>query len=103
MPINEQTMRFLVVSSFVVAVLLASCVDNRRNPADLQHKIDSVMALENAERLRLQGIRLEDDNPMKAFYDSLALQPLPVMCTEDYIATLPRLSHSERHHGTGLS
>ena len=48
------------------------------------------MALENAERLRLQGIRLEDDNPMKAFYDSLALQPLPVMCTEDYIATLPR-------------
>jgi hypothetical protein len=83
-------MRFLVVSSFVVAVLLTSCVDNRRNPADLQHKIDSVMALENAERLRLQGIRLEDDNPMKAFYDSLALQPLPVMCTEDYIATLPR-------------
>jgi hypothetical protein len=83
-------MRFLVVSSFVVAVMLTSCVDSRRNPADLQHKIDSVMALENAERLRLQGIRLEDDNPMKAFYDSLALQPLPVMCTEDYIATLPR-------------
>ncbi len=83
-------MRFLVGSSVVVAVLLTSCVDNRRNPADLQHKIDSVMALENAERLRLQGIRLEDDNPMKAFYDSLALQPLPVMCTEDYIATLPR-------------
>ena len=74
----------------VTMVVLTGCVDNRRNPADLQHKIDSVMALDNAERLKLQGIKLEDDNPMKAFYDSLALQPLPVVCTEDYVATLPR-------------
>ena len=76
----------------VTMVVLTGCVDNRRNPADLQHKIDSVMALDNAERLKLQGIRLEDDNPMKAFYDSLALQPLPVVCTEDYVTTLPRFA-----------
>jgi hypothetical protein len=89
-PIIKKSMKYFLLSYIVVAAMLTGCVDQRRNPADLQHKIDSVIALDNAERLRLQGIKLEDDNPMKAFFDSLALQPLPVVCTEEYMMTLPR-------------
>lgn len=74
----------------LMAVLLAACGGKRQDPADLQHKIDSVMALDNLERLRLQGIRVAEENPLKAFYDSLLLQPLPVVCDEEYATTLPR-------------
>lgn len=71
-------------------LVLGACSNQRTDPAVLQHKIDSVMALDNAERLRLQGIRLEEDNMVKVYYDSLNLQPLPVVCSAEYATTLSR-------------
>ena len=51
---------------------------------------DSVKALEVKEKLEAQGIRLEDsDNPLKMFYDSLNVQPLPITYTEEYVKYLP--------------
>lgn len=69
----------------------------------LQHKVDSVKALEIKERLQLQGIHLEaSDNPLKMFYDSLNLQPLPVSYTEDYVRFLPGFKPVPQEIATSL-
>lgn len=60
------------------------------SPEELQHKLDSVKALEIKEKLALQGVDLEtSDNPMKLFFDSLEIQPLPLSYDEDYVRMLP--------------
>ena len=57
---------------------------------ELQHKLDSVKALEVREKLELQGINIEaSDNPLKLFYDSLNIQSLPLSYSEDYVNFLP--------------
>ena len=60
------------------------------SPEELQHKLDSVKALEIKEKLALQGVNLEaSDNPLKLFYDSLEIQSLPISYSEDYVSFLP--------------
>ena len=60
-------------------LLLLSCSGRRQlSPEELSHKLDSLKSLEINEKLKLQGINLEEsDNPLKQFYDSLELQTLP--------------------------
>lgn len=63
---------------------------NSMSPEELQHKLDSVKAIEIREKLEAQGINLQgSDNPVKQFFDSLEIQPLPVSYTEDYVHYLP--------------
>ena len=73
------------------ALLVAACGGGRRmSPEELQHKLDSVKALEIKEKLALQGVDLEaSDNPLRIFYDSLEIQPLPISYSEDYVNFLP--------------
>ena len=73
------------------ALLLAACGGGRKmSPEELQHKLDSVKALEIKEKLALQGVNLEaSDNPLKLFYDSLEIQSLPISYSEDYVNFLP--------------
>ena len=60
------------------------------SPEELQHKLDSVKAIEIREKLEAQGINLKgSDNPVKQFYDSLDIQPLPISYSEDYVQYLP--------------
>ena len=75
----------------VVTLLMVSCGGGRKmSPEELQHKLDSVKALEIKEKLALQGVDLEtSDNPMKLFFDSLEIQPLPLSYEEDYVRMLP--------------
>lgn len=75
----------------VAAGLLAVACGDRRHlsEAELQHKIDSVMAVENMHQLRLQGINLEEADPLQVFYDSLAIQPLPIVFDNDYMEEAP--------------
>jgi len=75
----------------VVTLLVVSCGGGRKmSPEELQHKLDSVKALEIKEKLALQGVDLEtSDNPMKMFFDSLEIQPLPLSYDEDYVRMLP--------------
>ena len=76
----------------MTAVLLLTACGGRKNmsPDELQHKIDSVKALEVQEKLALQGIDLKSaDNPLKLFFDSLEIQPLPMSYSEDYVRLLP--------------
>jgi hypothetical protein len=70
---------------------MVSCGGGRKmSPEELQHKLDSVKALEIKEKLALQGVDLEtSDNPMKLFFDSLEIQPLPLSYDEDYVRMLP--------------
>ena len=72
-------------------LLLLSCGGRRQlSPEELSHKLDSLKSLEINEKLKLQGINLEEsDNPLKQFYDSLNLQTLPISYTEDYVSFLP--------------
>ena len=72
-------------------LLLLSCGGRRQlSPEELSHKLDSVKNLEVNERLKLQGIELEQsENPLKQFYDSLNLQTLPISYSEDYVRFLP--------------
>ena len=69
----------------------SSCGSNgSMSPEELQHKLDSVKALEIREKLEAQGINLQSsDNPLKQFFDSLEIQPLPISYTEDYVRFLP--------------
>ena len=70
---------------------LLSCGGRKQlSPEELSHKLDSLKSLEVNEKLKLQGINLEEsDNPLKQFYDSLNLQTLPISYTEDYVKFLP--------------
>ena len=72
-------------------LLLLSCGGRKQlSPEELSHKLDSLKSLEVSEKLKLQGINLEEsDNPLKQFYDSLNLQTLPISYTEDYVKFLP--------------
>ena len=80
-----------VVGLLALVILFFSCGGRKQlSPDELQHKLDSVKALEVKEKLKLQGINLEDaSNPLKMFYDSLYLQTLPISYTEDYVRFLP--------------
>ena len=72
------------------ALMVAACGGRRMSPEELQHKLDSIKALEIKERLALQGVNLEaSDNPLKLFYDSLEIQSLPISYSEDYVSFLP--------------
>ena len=74
----------------MAVLLLAACGGKKMSPEELQHKLDSVKALEIKEKLALQGVNLESsDNPMKLFFDSLEIQPLPLSYDEDYVRLLP--------------
>jgi len=79
------------VGWLMAVLLMTACGGNRKmSPEELQHKLDSVKALEVKEKLALQGVDLEStDNPMKLFYDTLEIQPLPLSYDEDYIRLLP--------------
>ena len=80
------------IIGLMMAVLLMTACGGRKgmSPEELQHKLDSVKALEVKEKLALQGVNLEtSDNPMKLFYDSLEIQPLPLSYNEDYVRLLP--------------
>lgn len=72
------------------ALMVAACGGRRMSSEELQHKLDSVKALEIKEKLALQGVNLEaSDNPLKLFYDSLEIQSLPISYSEDYVSFLP--------------
>lgn len=77
-----------VVGMLVAGIILTACGGGRRQ-VDLEHKIDSIKKLEQLEQLKLQGIQLEDANPFQLFFDSLAIQPLPLRSTDDYVHYLP--------------
>lgn len=79
----------LTISAAIV--LMTACNNNNQQvPADLQHKLDSIRALEQLELLRAQGINLDENaSPMQQFYDTLAIQPLPLRFSADYVSELP--------------
>ena len=79
-----------VVGLILAVLLMTACGGRKLSPEELQHKLDSVKAVEIKERLALQGIDLtSSDNVMKLFYDSLEIQPLPLSYNEDYMRILP--------------
>lgn len=78
---------------WAIALVLFSCGNRRLSPEELQHKLDSVKTIEIRERLIAQGIDLESsDNPLKMFFDSLNIQPLPIAYSDDYVKFLPAFS-----------
>lgn len=79
-----------IIGLMMAALLMMACGGRKLSPEELQHKLDSVKAIEIKEKLKLQGVDLESsDNTMKMFYDSLEIQPLPLSYSEDYIRLLP--------------
>ena len=78
------------VGLFVAMLLLAACGGRSMSAEEMQRKLDSIQKIEVAERLAVQGINLEKaDNPLKQFYDSLALLPLPITYTDEFVRYLP--------------
>ena len=84
-------MKNITIGLFVITVMsLSACKNKQMSPEEMQHKLDSIARLENIERLKAQGINLDGDaNPVKVFYDSLNIQPLPIRYSEDYVKYLP--------------
>ena len=79
-----------ILGAFVVMVLLSACGGRSMSAEEMQRKLDSIQKIEVAERLAAQGINLEEsDNPLKQFYDSLALLPLPITYTDEFVRYLP--------------
>lgn len=83
--------KMIVAAAAVLTLLMAACGNSHRmSPEQMQHKLDSIARLENIERLQAQGISLErETSPVRAFYDSLNLQPLPLRYSESYLKYLP--------------
>lgn len=82
-------MKGLIGGIFAV-MLLAACGGRSMSAEEMQHKLDSIQKIEAAERLAAQGINLADaDNPLKQFYDSLNLLPLPITYSDELIRYLP--------------
>lgn len=79
-----------ILGAVVVMVLLSACGGRSMSAEEIQRKLDSIQKIEVAERLAAQGINLEEsDNPLKQFYDSLALLPLPITYTDEFVRYLP--------------
>lgn len=71
-------------------MLMAACGGRSMSAEEMQHKLDSIQKIEAAERLAAQGINLADaDNPLKQFYDSLNLLPLPITYSDELVRYLP--------------
>jgi hypothetical protein len=71
-------------------LLLSACGGRGLSAEQMQQKLDSIKKIEIAERLEAEGIHLDNsDNPLKQFYDSLALLPLPITYSEDFVRFLP--------------
>ena len=82
-------MKGLIGGIFAV-MLLAACGGRSMSAEEMQHKLDSIQKIEAAERLAAQGINLADaDNPLKQFYDSLNLLPLPITYSDELVRYLP--------------
>lgn len=79
-----------LIGGFLGLLLLCACGGRSLSPEEMQHKLDSIKQLEIRERLEAQGINLKhSDNPLKMFYDSLELLPLPIAYTEEFVRYLP--------------
>lgn len=82
-------MKGLIGGIFAV-MLMAACGGRSMSAEEMQHKLDSIQKIEAAERLASQGISLADaDNPLKQFYDSLNLLPLPITYSDELVRYLP--------------
>ena len=79
-----------ILGFIVVMVMFSACGGRSMSAEEMQRKLDSIKKVEAAERLAAQGINLaESDNPLKQFYDSLNLLPLPITYTDELIRYLP--------------
>lgn len=76
-----------VVALIAMAASLACGSCGHRGPANLEQKLDSLRTLETLRQLRREGIDIGEDNsnPLKAFYDSLNHEALPIHYSPDYI------------------
>lgn len=76
--------------AFGLMLLLCSCGGRSMSAQEMQQKLDSIKKIEVAERLAAQGINLEHaDNPLKQFFDSLDIMPLPISYTDELVRYLP--------------
>jgi len=79
-----------VIGAVAAVIMLSACGGRRLSPQELEQKLDSIRKLEVKERLEAQGINLDkSDNPFKQFYDSLALLPLPISYSEEFVRYQP--------------
>lgn len=79
-----------VIGAVGILLLLCSCGGRSMSAEEMAAKLDSIRKIEVAERLEAQGINLsEADNPLKQFYDSLAILPLPITYTDEFVRYLP--------------
>lgn len=79
-----------LIGGIIAVMLMAACGGRSMSAEEMQHKLDSIQKIEAAERLAAQGINLADaDNPLKQFYDSLNLLPLPITYSDELVRYLP--------------
>lgn len=80
-------MRKIVYLVVVMAVVLAagSCKTDRRQQA-YERMIDSIRRAETSAALLRQS---EPQDPVRAYFDTLALRPLPLQYSEGYVLSLP--------------
>ena len=80
----------LVVGVVGLVLMLAACGGRSMSAEEMQRKLDSIQKIEVAERLAAQGINLEHaDNPLKQFFDSLDILPLPITYSDELVRYLP--------------
>ena len=79
-----------LIGGILAVMLMAACGGRSMSAEEMQRKLDSIQKIEAAERLAAQGINLADaDNPLKQFYDSLNLLPLPITYSDELVRYLP--------------
>ena len=79
-----------LIGGILAVMLLAACGGRSMSAEEMQRKLDSIQKIEVAERLEAQGIHLENaDNPLKQFFDSLDILPLPITYSDELVRYLP--------------
>lgn len=83
---NMKKITYLLVAT--VAALLAFACGNRKSAADYEGMLDSIRKAEVAKEL----LKPSTDDPVVAFFDSLAMKSVPMKYSAEFVTYLPQMT-----------
>lgn len=72
---------------FLLILMVVGCGGPRAS--DYQAKIDSLRQAAQIKEMKSQGLLIDESNPFQVFFELLAVQPLPLTYSENYVNTCP--------------
>jgi hypothetical protein len=80
--------KFTLIISLIAVILVSYSCGNRKNAADYDGMIDSIRRAEVAKEL----LKPTSDDPVVAFFDTLAIKSVPMKYSVEFVEYLPQLT-----------